>query len=104
MYRSERRPLLTINSEAFLQDYELTYHPGRNTDVWEVLNVKINKKLLDKSDFCIVNYDRVNRQNFVPINGKNEMLPSYEYALKKKVSIINFADNSVDEFLEAVYI
>ena len=80
-----------------LEHYEETYFPEHMAKAGRASYVERNQEMINKSDACICYYD----ENYLPPKRKNSRRDlfdyqpksgtavAYEYALKKKVKIIN---------------
>ena len=83
-----------------LQSYDDTYYPERISGSGRAAYVERNKIMIDSSDICIVyynkNYKPPKRKNsqrdIAPYQPKSGTCIAYEYAQKKKKSIIQTAD------------
>ena len=83
--------------EYILRWYDETYFPEKMVNAGKVVYVERNYEMIDKSDYCIIYYD----ENYIPPRRKNskrnlgDYQPSsgtklaYDYAVKKKLEIIN---------------
>lgn len=83
--------------DSLLEHYEDTYFPERMAKAGKASYVERNQEMINKSDFCIFFYD----ENYLPPRRKNSRRDlfdyqpksgtgvAYDYAVKKKVKIIN---------------
>lgn len=83
--------------DSLLEHYEDTYFPEHMAKAGRASYVERNQEMINKSDFCIFYYD----ENYLPPRRKNSRRDlfdyqpksgtgvAYDYAIKKKVKIIN---------------
>ena len=83
--------------DSLLEHYEDTYFPEHMAKAGRASYVERNLEMINKSDFCIFFYD----ENYLPPRRKNSRRDlfdyqpksgtgvAYDYAVKKKVKIIN---------------
>ena len=83
--------------DSLLEHYEDTYFPKHMSNAGRASYVERNQEMINKSDFCIFYYN----ENYLPPRRKNSKRDlfdyqpksgtgvAYDYAVKKKVKIIN---------------
>ena len=83
--------------DSLLEHYEDTYFPEHMSNAGRASYVERNQEMINKSDFCIFYYN----ENYLPPRRKNSKRDlfdyqpksgtgvAYDYAVKKKVKIIN---------------
>ena len=83
--------------DSLLEHYEDTYFPEHMAKAGRASYVERNQEMINKSDFCVFYYD----ENYLPPRRKNSRRDlfdyqpksgtgvAYDYAVKKKVEIIN---------------
>lgn len=90
--------------EYLLELYEETYFPEHIRGSGKASYVERNQEMINKSDFCIFYYDETylpprrknSRRDLFDYQPKSGTGVVYEYALKKKVTIINVFNNFSD--------
>ena len=83
--------------DSLLEHYEDTYFPERMAKAGKASYVERNQEMINKSDFCIFFYDenylpprrRNSRRDLFDYQPKSGTGVAYDYAVKKKVKIIN---------------
>ena len=95
--RSDNQHIPDWYEDSLLEHYEETYFPEHMAKAGRASYVERNQEMINKSDACICYYD----ENYLPPKRKNSRRDlfdyqpksgtavAYEYALKKKVKIIN---------------
>lgn len=76
--------------EYLLNNYEETYFPENIIRSGKAAYVERNFEMINKSDFCVIYYDKEN----LPTNRKSGTKIACEYANKKDKVIINVACNA----------
>ena len=80
-----------------LESYEDTYFPERIENSGKASYVERNQEMIDKSNFCVVYYDKnylpprrkSNHINLVDYQPKSGTKVAYDYAIKKGKKVIN---------------
>ncbi len=73
-----------------LESYEKTYFPYRIEKAGKASYVERNYEMIDNSSFCVFYYDKEYAVQLNQSNGRNSGTKiAYEYAVKKKKTIIN---------------
>ena len=83
--------------DSLLEHYEDTYFPEHMAKAGRASYVERNQEMINKSDFCIFFYDenylpprrRNSRRDLFDYQPKSGTGVAYDYAVKKKVKIIN---------------
>lgn len=91
-------PYIDDKYKAYLlKSYDDTYYPERITSAGKAVYVERNYEMIDKSNFCIIYFD----ENYAPPTRKHSKRDissyqpksgtklAYDYAVKKRVAIIN---------------
>ena len=87
--------------DYLLEGYEETYYPEQIANSGKASYVERNQEMIDKSDFCIVYYDenylpprrRNSRRDLTDYQPKSGTKVAYDYAVRKKKTIINMLDD-----------
>ena len=87
--------------DYLLEGYEETYYPEQIANSGKASYVERNREMIDKSDFCIVYYDenylpprrRNSRRDLTDYQPKSGTKVAYDYAVRKKKTIINMLDD-----------
>ena len=81
-------PAVSESYTAYLLGmYDGTYYPERLSGAGKAVYIERNCEMINKSKYCIV---YLNEQD-APTNRKSGTLIAYEYAVKKRRTIINLA-------------
>ena len=81
--------------DYLLENYEETYFPEKLYGAGKAVYIERNKEMIDKSDFCVVYYDKNyappkrSRRGLTDHQPKSGTKLAYEYAVKKNKRIIN---------------
>lgn len=67
-----------------LKYYDHTYYPDRIINAGKAVYVERNYEMIEKSSFCIIFYDKN-----IPLQRKSGTKLAYDYAVKKRVELIN---------------
>ncbi len=84
----------------FLEYYEKTYFLEKMRDAGKASYVECNQEMINKSDYCVVYYNenytpprrKNSRRDLVDYQPKSGTKVAYDYAAKKKKTIINIFD------------
>ena len=88
--------------DSLLKHYEKTYFPEHMENAGRASYVERNQEMINKSDFCVVYYDKNyapprrknNRRDLTDYQPKSGTAVAYSYAVKKCKKIINiFSDD-----------
>ncbi len=101
IYVRAEYPYISDDYKSYLlESYEDTYFPEKSVNAGKASYVERNQEMINNSSFCIVYYD----ENYLPPrrkNSKRDLLDyqpksgtkiAYDYALKRKIEIINIFD------------
>ena len=69
-----------------MNNYEETYFPKKITKAGKSIYIERNFEMIDKSKYCITYYDEFYQP---PQKRKSGTKIAYEYAIKKKRTVIN---------------
>ncbi len=83
--RAEFKDINEEYTEYLLSRYEETYYTPNAEKSGKAVYVKRNFEMIDKSDFCVVYFDK----DYSPEKRKSGTKIAYDYAEKKKKNIIN---------------
>ena len=67
-----------------LKKFDYTYYPERLINAGKAVYVERNYEMIEKSSFCIIFYDKN-----IPLQRKSGTKLAYDYAVKKRVELIN---------------
>ena len=74
------------NAKYLMNNYEGTYFPPKILKAGKSVYIERNFEMIDKSNYCITYYD----ENYQPTKKrKSGTKIAYEYAIKKKRTVIN---------------
>lgn len=89
IYVRAEYPVISDDYEKYLlQSYEETYFPQKAINAGKAVYVERNCEMIDKSDFCVVYYDK----NYVPPRRKNNKRDLLDYQPKSGTNVaLNYA-------------
>ena len=84
IYVRAEYPVISDDYEKYLlQSYEETYFPQKAINAGKAVYVERNCEMIDKSDFCVVYYDK----NYVPPRRKNNKRDLLDYQPKSGTNV-----------------
>ena len=97
--RAEYPHISDSYKEYLLKSCDKTYFPLKIRNAGRAVYVKRNFEMIDKSDFCIVYYEeeylpppkKISKRDLSVTHTKSGTKIAYDYAVKKKRTIINLA-------------
>ncbi len=98
IYVRAEYPYISDDYKSYLlEGYEATYFPKKSVNAGKASYVERNQEMINKSSFCIIYYDesykpprrKNSRRELFDYQPKSGTKIAYDYALKKKLKIIN---------------
>ena len=83
-------PYIDEKYESYLMTrYDETYYPERLLNAGRVVYVERNYEMIDNSNYCVCYYD----EEYKPSNRNSGTKIAYDYAVKKRVGIVNIINS-----------